>query len=369
MNQSFLILCYFMAILSTQAAPIRITKLSVIPKKTILDKRIVAYKKIPGNGITLPYSHNDFIIYYSTLTFPPPYQYRLKDWNVDYHSETANKYVFFTNIPSGNYTFTIWSTSHKKSSLVSMIIRIEAPLWLQWWFLPMLFLYALILMGIIFYIVYRYRIRQLMRLHALRENIARDLHDDMGSYLSSISILSQNAITLTDTEPQTVLALTQKIGEIARQVMDSMGDIIWSVNPENDSMNQIVVRMRDVGADLLEELDIKFNLKLDESVLLNYIPIEHRRDFFLIYKESLNNIVKHAKANNVYVELSKLEALLILTIQDDGIGFDNAKHLQKNLMGGNGIKNIISRAKNIGGDLEIVSTDIGTMVILRIPLV
>ena len=352
---------------SLAAQPISITQLAIVPKQSKHDKLLIIDAKKSRSGITLTYEQNDFYVYFLPKNSSPPYDFRLKGF-VNYEVRTADHYAFFTNIPSGEYEFTVWSVARPDLVSAPLRIRIESPLWLRWWFLPMLFLYGLLLMGVIFYFLYRYRLRQFMLLHTVRETIARDLHDDMGSYLSSISVLSQSVVNLAQTDPPKAHALVQKIGETARQVMDSMGDIIWSVNPDNDSMNQIVLRMRDVGADLLEEQDVVFTLDIDENLLSTHLPLEHRRDFFLIYKEALNNTAKYAQASHVWVHLQRKDAALLLTIQDDGIGFDTHQQLVRHhSIGGNGLKNMTLRAEKMGGTLTIVSAPgQGTTVTLQI---
>ena len=323
--------------------------------------------KLVDDVVTLTYQRNSIFIYFDTPGQSTEYAFRLGKV-IPQEIYTHDNYVFLNNLPAGEHDFTIrvlnkpiWQKAHIK-------IIVQSPIWLRWWFIPLLFLYGLLLIGIIFYFLYRYRLRQLLHLQSVRESIARDLHDDMGSYLSSISVLSQSVVNLAQTDPPKAHALVQKIGETARQVMDSMGDIIWSVNPDNDSMNQIVLRMRDVGADLLEEQDVVFTLDVDENLLSTHLPLEHRRDFFLIYKEALNNTAKYAQASHVWVYLLRKDATLLLTIQDDGIGFDTHQQLVRHhSIGGNGLKNMTLRAEKMGGTLTIVSAPgQGTTVTLQI---
>jgi signal transduction histidine kinase len=316
----------------------------------------------------LNYRQNDFYVFFRVENLPPPYEYRLLEANVRYSVRTANQYAFFTNIPAGEYEFSVGSVSRPDVPPAQLRIRVESPMWLQWWFLPLLFLYGLLLIGIIFYFLYRYRLRQFMRIHAVRENIARDLHDDMGSYLSSISILTQSVENLTQTDPVRARALIQKIGETARQVMDSMSDIIWSVNPDNDSMSQIVLRMRDEGIDLLGEQDIQFSLDIDDALLQSHLPLEQRRDFFLIYKEAIHNVAKYAKAEQVWVRLELNENRLVLTVRDNGVGFD-PQQPGGTILGGNGLKNMHTRASKMKATLQInTQPGQGTRVSLYLPL-
>ena len=366
-------LCYWLScwliIGNLSAQPITINRLVILPKQNKVSKAVNINLNQSQKEITLTYKQNDFYIYFKGADAPPPYAFRLSGY-VNYEFRSVDQYAFFTNIPNGDYEFSVRAVHRPDLPPARLKIRIESPIWLRWWFLPLLFLYGMLLVGIIFYFLYRYRLRQFMRLHAVRENIARDLHDDMGSYLSSISMLSQSVENLTEKDPAKAHALVRKIGETARQVMDSMGDIIWSVNPDNDSMAQIVVRMRDVGADLLEGQDVVFNLDLDETLLHSHLPLEQRRDFFLIYKEALTNIAKYAQATHVWVKLACQEAHLLLTVQDDGLGFDVQQPVRSHSLGGNGLKNMRARAEKMGGALTLTSTPgLGTTVSLKIMLV
>lgn len=339
------------------AQPLTVTNVVAIPNKNTLAKPDTVYP--PSNRpqiepLALTYQQNNFFIYFRAPGIPPPYAFRLKGYLTN-EIRTADQRVFFTNIPNGNYEFSVRAVARPDLPPARLSLRIESPIWLRWWFLPMLFGYSMGLVGVIFYFLYRYRLRQFMRLHALRENIARDLHDDMGSYLSSISIWSQSVLNLTQTDPAKAHALVDKIGETARQVMDSMGDIIWSVNPDNDSMAQIGSRLRDVGTDLLEERAVVFSVDVDETLLNSHLPLEQRRDVFLIYKEALTNIARYAQASHVWVRLERQEAALLLTIQDDGVGFNPQQPVGQNPLGGNGLKNMRARAETMGATLSIES--------------
>ncbi len=361
MNYSWLVYCFFGLCPASYlvAQSITLTQLTVIPKQTTrsklvsIDLKQETYQQEP---IVLTYEQNDFYIYYQARGIPASYVFQLKNGGyINYEVRTANQYAFFTNVPSGNYEFSVRSVGRPDVPPAGLKLRVESPIWLRWWFLPLMFLYGMLLMGVGFYFLYRYRLRQFMRLHAVRENIARDLHDDMGSYLSSISILSQNVVNLAQKDPVRAQALVQRIGETARQVMDSMGDIIWSVNPHNDAMNQIAGRMRDAGNDLFDGQPVVFSLDVDEALLSSHLPLEQRHDFFLIFKEALTNCAKYAEATHVWVQLQRKGNVLLLTIQDDGVGFDPAQAVGQNPLGGNGLKNMRARANKMGATLTLTS--------------
>ena len=358
------ILLFILLSSSAYSQQVRITKVILLPP-SVTDSAFKPLQPVEG-VLTLAYKRNSIFIYFSAPNHISQFAFRLQGILLQ-DIYTHNNYALFTNLPAGEYDFTVRAINRPAWRPAHLRIVVQSPIWLRWWFLPLMFLYGLLLIGVIFYFLYRYRLRQLLHLQTVRENIARDLHDDMGSYLSSISVMSESVANLTQKDPPKAQALVKKIGETARQVMDSMGDIIWSVNPDNDSMAQIVVRMRDVGADLLEGQDVVFNLDLNEALEHIHLPLEQRHDFFLIYKEALTNITKYARANHVWVRLERKDLTLLLTIQDDGVGFDPRQPVGQNPLGGNGLKNMRARAEKMGATFTIVSAPgQGTTIALQI---
>jgi signal transduction histidine kinase len=206
---------------------------------------------------------------------------------------------------------------------------------------------------------------ELLKMEQTRLRIARDLHDEMGSTLSSISIMAESAKrSLSADQDQTRLDF---IGEKTREVMESMSDIVWSVNPENDRFEQVVARMEELLTTLMVAQEIPFNFKIADSIEHVDIPMEKRKDFYLIFKESLNNIVKYAHARKVHVLIETPPGKIRLTVQDNGVGFD-PDNISAG-MGGNGLRNMRDRARMIGADLEINSSKgNGTVIRLEMPL-
>ena len=209
--------------------------------------------------------------------------------------------------------------------------------------------------------------RQQARLLAVRHEIARDLHDDMGSRLSSISILSQNIERIALQNPALARQYLTRLGETARQVIDSMGDIVWSINPEMDGLPQVAERMRDFAAEILEPLPTQLDFCLDENLAQTALPPAKRYDFYLIFKEAITNAARYAQADIIHVRLERQPDGLQLTVRDDGVGFD-CNNIPPT-KGGNGLKNMRVRAGKIGARLEVVSVvGQGTAVVMRLPL-
>lgn len=288
-------------------------------------------------------------------------------FSVDSHST-----FYYDNLSGGQYRIRLRRRDGKP--LLWRAIQIDNALWQEWWFAPMLFAYGLVVMGIAMYLFYRYRLRQLVRLQHVRDRIARDLHDDMGSYLSSISILSQTAHRSALRDPVKTQDTLDRIGQTARQVMESMGDIVWSINPSHDSMEQVVARMTDVAGGLFSDTDpseqaVTLHIDVAPEVRQLSLSAECRRDFFLIYKEAVTNVARYAQASRVRIALQRVAGLLELTVQDNGRGFCVDRPERQNPAGGNGLRNMHTRAALLNGTLTVESAlGIGTTLVLRMPV-
>lgn len=194
--------------------------------------------------------------------------------------------------------------------------------------------------------------------HRLR--IARDLHDEMGSTLSSISILSEAA--LRGLQAEIDRARFSTIGNRARQMMETMSDIVWSVNPQNDSMENVLLRMKEFAVEILEPQGIALHFETDEAVKTLNLPMEQRKDFYLLFKEAVNNAAKYSGASDVWVTLRAENGNLALEVRDNGKGFDPAQ-----VKRGNGLWNMERRAERMGAKFVLESkVGEGTVVQVRL---
>jgi two-component system sensor histidine kinase UhpB len=215
------------------------------------------------------------------------------------------------------------------------------------------------LLGILSFFVYKnYRTRQKLNLQTLRNKIASDLHDDVGSTLSSISIFSQMA----QEQSKEVNPLLDTIGESSRKMLDAMADIVWTINPENDQFEKIILRMRSFAYELLGARKIDFEFVTDDYVTKINVPMNVRKNLYLIFKEATNNMVKYAAANRASFSVKGEKNNLIMIITDNGKGFDTSQASE-----GNGLKNMKKRAGEIRGQLLIESwPGKGTEIQLRV---
>lgn len=225
-------------------------------------------------------------------------------------------------------------------------VRVTEPaFWLTAWFIIVC---VVLPVGLLF-AFYRYRVNQFIHLQQVRNRIATDLHDDIGSALTNISILSELSRKYLLQKDQAGVFLDRIKEEVANSGQ-ALDDIVWSINAKNDTLEQTVVRMRRYVAELFDAANITYSLQLDEQFEQYKLNMEQRRDCFLIFKESINNIYKHACAQHVHIKVWIDKSHLFMTIKDDGKGFDitAATH-------GNGIKNIRNRIQKWKGSLTINS--------------
>jgi signal transduction histidine kinase len=209
----------------------------------------------------------------------------------------------------------------------------------------------------------RGRLKRRKDLEALRQRIASDLHDDIGSNLSSIALLAELGKTEAD-EPELVTEELTEIKTTADKTIESMRDIVWLIRPGEETWQQMVTRFRETAAKLLRTHEYTFTVTGEAHD--DRLPLEFKRDIFLIYKEVLNNIVRHAKAENVKIEIESRRNRLQLSIEDDGIGFNN---LDQEFREGNGLRNLRMRAQAIGASLKVRSAlTEGTSVLLTVPM-
>ncbi|MFN8252006.1 MAG: tetratricopeptide repeat protein [Ferruginibacter sp.] len=207
------------------------------------------------------------------------------------------------------------------------------------------------------------KIQEQAGLLAVRNNIAQDLHDEIGSTLTSIKILSEVSEKNLQKDQHKASTYLQKITEQSSAAQQGISDIVWAVKPENDRLENLVIRMREYASHTLESKDVAAFISIDEKLLHQTLDMAQRRDLLLIFREAVNNIAKYAKATTVEIQLSKKDNHLQLLIRDNGIGFDVSKQSSSS-----GLKNMQSRAKVLNGSLRIVSVPgEGTCITLLIP--
>ena len=221
--------------------------------------------------------------------------------------------------------------------------QVLPPYWQRWWF----FLLCTAVTTLIVWRLYAYRVNRLLELERIRTRIAADLHDEVGSGLSQIALLSEVArLKLQGREEQEAASLN-RIAGVSRQLVESMSDIVWAIRPDQDSSADLVQRIRRHASDLLTECGIELEFIEDDSQKPHQMGADLRREVLLIFKEALNNIVKHAHCSFVEVQIEFVAGSLRGSIRDDGQGFDRTQ-----CSSGNGLANMQRRAEKFGWKLD-----------------
>jgi signal transduction histidine kinase/ligand-binding sensor domain-containing protein len=326
------------------------------------------------------------------------YQYKLEGANGDWSSPTEQRSVTFANLQPGDYRFLVRAVNSEgiaSENPATVSFKILPPVWQRWWFITLI---SLLTIGV-FYSFYRYRLarlreinfaleeanraeedlrhareEKLVELERVRTRIATDLHDDIGASLTQISILSEVARQQNKTGNGAVGEPLNSITNVSNELVETMSDIVWAINPRKDHLQDLIQRMRRFASDVLSAEEVGFDFEAPSFEGDIPLGANLRREVFLIFKESLNNIVKHSGASKVKIEFGFSKENLRLEISDDGNGFDaanvaTAPHLYASDKGGNGLFNMQKRAHEMNGEFNIESEiGQGTTVKLRLPL-
>lgn len=335
---------------------------------TINDNNTSLEKFLGEEPVRLKSNENNISIEFAAIDFNRndniDYLYKIQDDN-KWISIGNKRTLNFANLSPGNYNVEVeaqYSYNEISPHVLRFAFTILPPFYETYWFI------ALVCIAFIFiiYSLYKYRINQIKKLYAVRAKISKDLHDDIGSTLGSISIYSEVAKKRSEKHESADEAIT-KIGSASRELIDKMSDIVWSINPKNESFEQLLNRMQAFAASMLTPHEIYFNIYADEAVKKIKLTTEQRKNIYLIYKEAIHNIIKHAECPEVEIKMLYRSNTFFMVIKDNGKGFDiNKVQLKNESLGGNGIKNMVARAESIHGDLCFDSMNTGTKIELKL---
>ena len=316
--------------------------------------------------ITVPHDGNYLRVEFSALEFIDPkkvkFAYVLKgaeeEWNYSDHKPLA----IYTNMSGGNYSLCakcqnadgIWGEE------LCIPIFVTTPFYMKLWFILLMIAIA----GAISFLVYRWQLRKKLAVLEVRNRLSKDLHDDIGSALSSINIYSSVAQQQIDQDTGEARKLLERMGNSARGMMQSMDDIIWAIDPGNDSVEKLVSRMRQFAAPVLEAKNIDFTFKVEQSVTDLKLDMIQRRNLFLVFKEAINNAAKYSNAESVNAIIAHSGSRLSVVIKDNGIGFDPDAKTDRH-----GITNMKERVQELKGEILIDSgSGKGTEIVFHIPV-
>jgi signal transduction histidine kinase len=275
--------------------------------------------------------------------------YRLEGIDEEWIRAGDRNFTSYTKIDPGHYLFRVKGTNSDgrwSDHEVAIQVEITPPLWQRWWFRTVIILAVLMA----FYALHLYRIRRVREIERLRTRIASDLHDDIGSALTRISVHSQQILSRTD--PERMVQSTRKINELSRDTISTMSDIVWSIDARNDTLADFLGRMQDLTHTMLSEGDIQVLFTQKGMDRAKPMRVEVRQNLYYIFKEAIHNIARHSGADRVEILIDNSESVFRMEISDNGTGFDS-----ESVKGGNGLKNMRMRAGRIGATLDIKTSN------------
>lgn len=345
--------------------PVYITSFKVFDKQLKLPEAMTS----TGN-ISLSYSQNFFSFEFVALNYTAPeknqYAYFLKGFDKGWHIVSSKqRYASYTNLDPGEYMLRVKASNddgiwNEEGAAVTLLIA--PPFWMTLWFriLVVIILVAAVVA------VYKYRVKQIVKLERLRVGIAADLHDEIGSSLGSIvlrSRLLQNEVSWSEKSKEELM----RIHKTSSQIATDMRDIVWFVNPDFDKLDDMILRMKDTAQSLLG--GVQYDFISPDEILSTKLSLEFRRNVFLSYKEILHNIARHSRASKAVIKVHINNGYFNLEISDNGVGLDPGAVGKDGKIGtkGSGLKNIVRRINTLGGRVKIESgKENGTNIIIGV---
>lgn len=315
---------------------------------------------------SLSYNQNNIQLFFATTGFIDSketlFRYKLQGIDNEWIDNGNNPMLRLAGLSPGNYRLLISAKSKtgEWSAMPAVLdFKINAPWYASWWFILLL----LVVISIPCYFIYRYRQKQRAKLVKLRSKISRDLHDEVGATLTSISFLSE--VTINQKEMNTLASESViKIGELSRETISVMKDIVWAINPANDTLEKLSSRMLDYASTLLSSKSIPFVFDCEYTLNSLQLDMLQRKNLYLVFKEAVANAAKYSGCSQIVISLSKQGKSLQLIVKDNGIGLSFEK-----VRPGNGLINMQTRAAEMGGTLLLEGApESGTCIRLIFPI-
>ena len=273
----------------------------------------------------------------------------------DWTFQGATPFIRYNRLPAGHYTLRIKGADSRgnwSERELAVLIEVKPFFYRTRWFL----LLAGASTGLLIFALFQYRLQELLRMERMRVRISSDLHDDVGSLLSGLAM--QAEMMELEASPRDKQKL-RDLSDLARQILAQMRDLVWSIDARRDRALDLTERMREFAEEVLLPGDFTFEFQVGELPGQKKLPVEVRQHLYLIFKEAINNIVKHSNGNHVVIGIGNEGPYFELSIADNGRSGSNPRQTT-----GLGLANMRMRAGKIGATLEI-DRDTGFEVRLR----
>lgn len=301
--------------------------------------------------IELGAEDNTIAIEFSGLGYGRAYiiKYKLEGLDKDWVLADKSNQAVYSYMPTGDYTFLMKSEDadgNPSKNITKLFIRVKPPFWKTWWFLG-LAIFATV--GLVYWID-KQRTQKIRATESIRTRIATSLTEDMSNSLASINISSELAKNKIDTDTGRTKEYIAQISDASNRMVQSMYDMVWSINPGNDTLPDTIARMREFAIEIENTFDLVIVFDIDPRVMKLKLDMEYRYEILSIFKEAVTNVARHANARHVQLSLRLRNSKLIMLVEDDGKGFD----LETGLLG-RGISDMRRRASAIDASFYIES--------------
>ena len=341
------------------------------PCPVYITRLLVNGREVPlQNDLTLAPSESNVSVDFVAIGFSSPervrYQYRIEPTDDRWSDPTEHHTLTLAALSPGRYRLLVRAINAdgvESSQAASVRFEISPILWARWWFIVIVG--GVIVLGLS--AVVRARVRRTLEIERLRTRIATDLHDDIGANLTRITVyadalqqqIRSGGVPAGGGNPGELLS---EIGATSRDLVENMSDVVWSVDPRNDSFESLLLRMKATAGRVLEAKGIEYEISIPEEIASLTLPLDFRRNFLLVFKEALNNVLRHSAARSVRIAVDREEGWLLLSVADNGTGFKKGAE-------GNGLRNMQRRSEQMRGEVHIDSVSgKGTTVSLRAKL-
>jgi signal transduction histidine kinase len=337
---------------------------------TQLETNNHSYNLLNNKSIQLKYAQNSFSVQFIGLDLLYPteveYFYKMEGKGDGRLVSLGNsRRVNFTQLGAGTYTLRVLAKNrdgamNKVGDAVK--ITINAPFWQSWGFLLLILCLISFLIWAVYHIRYLGKMQKLAEIERVRINAAQDFHDELGSKLTIISLFTELTKSKLNGHYHEVGPYLDKVSDTAGSLYHSMKDLIWALNPEQDTVQDLFLQLKDFGDELFDQTGVEFKSQgIDTPLRDKVIPMEYKRHILLIFKELMNNSLKHSDCTAVWLTINEDAQKLKIILEDNGVGFNSSDEYD-----GDGLKNIYSRANKIHGKISVCSNNRGTSVTLSV---
>ena len=317
----------------------------------------------PGTALTLDPNDEGFTLHYALTDFADParhrFRYRLRGLEAGWTAAGAAHALHYSRLPAGRYVLELRAAGADGRwlpTLTLLHVRVVAPFYARWWFVLLLGLAAAGLVTA----AWRYRLRRLRELAAVRVQLAADLHDEVGAWLTRVSLHAELARVGSPTPAHQHQQL-EKLTAASRQAIATMSDVVWAVDARNDTLGDLIDRLREQANQLLEPHGIAFDFRADGLDRARSLPPDLRQHLFLIGKEAIHNIVRHSATTHARVWLGNRAGAFELEVADDGPPREPRAAGSRQ-----GLRNMQLRASRLPGATLTVTKEGGYVVRLRL---